>query len=65
MKGAKDYHLEITQELFETEFSPMQRAYFHKCELVEKKECKDSSLKSITLLTVDEYNSILKKDKDK
>lgn len=43
MKRSKEYFLQITQELFESEFTPMQRAYFHSCEL---RECKPETKKN-------------------
>ncbi len=42
MGANKEYHLRIRQELFEEEFTPMQRSYFHYCELVEKEVKKES-----------------------
>lgn len=38
MGKSKEYFLKIREELFNTEFNPLQRAMFHHCELLESNE---------------------------
>ena len=38
MGKSKEYFLKIRQELFESEFTPMQRSFFNYCELLEVNE---------------------------